>query len=177
MGNDESYYHHFQYYDSVRKAALGGRSHIITIELAKSNNVEKKTVDEMSTIERWVIFLKNCSNRDKRAMINQIISLEEGISMAAETLLDISKNEHERARLLTEYKIILDYQSGIVAATKKGEAKGEAKGKAIGEATGKNAMKRAIKLIKLNTPIDKIVEETGLELAEVQELWDDFQKS
>ena len=41
--------------------------------------------------------------------------------MAAETLLAVSKDENERARLLNEYRIILDYQSGLAAAKREGE--------------------------------------------------------
>ena len=116
LGDDPGFFHHFQYYDRNAKIALGGRSNIITIELAKADAVADKAVDEMSAIERWTMFLKYCADRDKRGMVNQILNLEEGISMAAETLLEVSTDENERARLLTEYKIILDYQSGLAAA-------------------------------------------------------------
>ena len=125
LENDQNYYHHFQYYDNVTKTSLGGRSHIITIELAKAEAVLEKSVDEMSAIERWIMFLKYSADRDKREMVNQILNLEEGISMAAETLLEVSTDENERARLLTEYKIILDYQSGLAAADLNGEKRGK----------------------------------------------------
>jgi len=133
LENDQSYFHHFQYYDSVEKIALGGRTHIITIELAKADAVAEKDVVEMSLMERWIFFLKYCTDREKREMVNQILKSEEGISMAAETLLNISTDENERARLLTEYKIILDYQSGMAAARKSGIDIGKEIGKEIGK--------------------------------------------
>ena len=45
--------------------------------------------------------------------------------MAAETLLAVSKDENERARLLNEYRIILDYQCGLSAAKREGELLGK----------------------------------------------------
>ena len=104
------------------------------------------------------------SDNDIDILLDLYAKVEEGISMAAATLLNISKDDNERARLLTEYKIILDYQSGLAAAKQSG----------ITEA--KTAFKKAIKLIALKTPIEKIVEETGLEQTEVEELLDDFNK-
>ena len=54
----------------------------------------------------------------------------------------------------------------MAAAEQRGETKGKEK--------AKTAIKTAIRLIALRTPIDKIVEETGLEQSEVQELWDEI---
>ena len=119
--NDQHYYHRFGYYDSSVKLSLGGRTHIITIELAKADSITKKNVEDMCTMERWIAFLKYCSDQGKRDMVNKILKSEEGISMAAETLLTISKDENERARLLNEYRIILDYQSGLAYAKKLGK--------------------------------------------------------
>ena len=62
--------------------------------------------------------------------------------MAAETLLEVSTDENERARLLTEYKIIIDYQSGLAAAEKKGDQAGEKRGIEIGK------IKSAVNAIK-----------------------------
>ena len=123
--DDKRYNHRFEYYDSEARLSLGGQTHIITIELAKAYNVAEKDVNEMSTLERWIMFLVNSSDQGKREMVNQILKSEGGISMAAETLLTISKDENERARLLNEYRIILDYQSGLSAAEKKGIQRGK----------------------------------------------------
>ena len=51
------------------------------------------------------------TDKSKRGKINQIMEIEEGIAMASEVLLTISKDEHERARLLSEEKYELDMQS------------------------------------------------------------------
>jgi predicted transposase/invertase (TIGR01784 family) len=149
LGDDQNFFHHFRYYDSDAKVALGGRSNIITIELVKADLIADKNVDEMSAIERWAMFLKHCADPDKRVMVNQILKSEEGISMAAETLLEVSTDEHERARLLTEYKILLDYQCGLAAAEQDGREKGRQEGK----------ITTAVNVIKLmNLTVNKAME-------------------
>lgn len=150
LKDDRSYYHHFQYFDSVEKISLGGRTHIITIELAKADFDANKAVDEMNSMERWSLFMKYSTDRDKREMVNQILKSEEGISMAAETLLTISKDENERTRLLTEYKVILDYQSGLAEAEDIGEQRGMERGIEIGE-------KRGINVGKIDSAINAII--------------------
>jgi len=100
----------------------------------------------MSVLERWMIFLINSSDQAKRKMVNEILKSEEGISMAAETLLSVSKDENERARLLNEYRIILDYQSGLSAAAREGEKKGEQKG--LQKGTKLASIKSAVNVIK-----------------------------
>jgi hypothetical protein len=49
--------------------------------------------------------------------------------MASEVLMTISKDEAERARLLSEYKYQMDMQSKLVHAKRVGEQKGIQKGK------------------------------------------------
>jgi hypothetical protein len=52
------------------------------------------------------------------------VYFEEGIAMASELLLTISKDEAERARLLSEYKYQMDMQSKLVHAKRVGKQKG-----------------------------------------------------
>ena len=49
--------------------------------------------------------------------------------MASEVLISISKDEVERARLMSEYKYQLDLQSKMVHARRQGLQEGEAKGR------------------------------------------------
>ena len=49
--------------------------------------------------------------------------------MASEVLISISKDEIERARLLSDYKYQLDIQSKLVYAKREGKLEGEKKGK------------------------------------------------
>ena len=55
--------------------------------------------------------------------INEILEQKEGIAMASEVLINISKDEIERARLTSELKYELDTKSQLIYAEQKGEKK------------------------------------------------------
>ena len=59
------------------------------------------------------------TDKKKRKKINEILEAEEGIAMASEVLLNISRDEIERARLFSEEKYELTIQSRITWAKKK----------------------------------------------------------
>ena len=83
----------------------------------------------MNVQEYWAIFFKYLTDKSKRSKINKLLEVEEGIAMASEILKDISKDEIERFRLLSEYKYQLDTQSKLVTAERRGMEKGIQKGK------------------------------------------------
>ena len=62
-----------------------------------------------------------------RVKINEIAGCEEGIKMAGGVLLNISRNEVERARLESEYKGKLDLQTKLVDAKREGRVEGRRK--------------------------------------------------
>ncbi|GMO48505.1 MAG: hypothetical protein Ta2G_04270 [Termitinemataceae bacterium] len=49
--------------------------------------------------------------------------------MASEVLISISRDEVERARLMSEYKYVTDHQSKMVQAKREGRAEGQAIGR------------------------------------------------
>ena len=155
---DNTLVHTFQYYDSVNGVSLGGKTRIITVELVKTEKIVNKPVDKMEPGEMWSVFFQYLTNREKRAKINDIIKLKEEIAMAGETLIHITRDEIEEARLTTLLKNELDYQSGMVNARRKGISEGLQKGhdETI-IAVAKNA------LAKGYSP-DNIHEITGLDL-------------
>jgi predicted transposase/invertase (TIGR01784 family) len=117
---DDVFVHHFKHYDEENKVSLGGRSHIIVIELAKLEQIAKKPVAEMTALERWAVFFRYTPDKEKRELVNKIIEIEEGIAMAGQVLLTISRDERERARLTSEYKFAVDFQSKTVDAKRAG---------------------------------------------------------
>jgi predicted transposase/invertase (TIGR01784 family) len=121
---DEVAFHTFEYYDPVHEVALNGRSRIITVELSKAEKVVEKPIPEMSAQEHWAVFFRYLTDKAKRGKINEILDYEEGIAMASEVLLTISKDEVERARLVSEYKYQLDTQSKLVHAKREGRQEG-----------------------------------------------------
>ena len=121
---DEVFLHTFEYYDPEHRVSLNGKSRIITLELSKVEKVVEKPPVKMSVQEQWAVFFRYLLVKGKRKKINRKIEQEEGIAMASEVLISISKDEVERARLLSEEKYELDTQSRIVFAERKGRQEG-----------------------------------------------------
>jgi hypothetical protein len=113
---DEEFFHEFQYYDAERGIALGGRTRIIIVELSKLDKALKKEVSEMTEKERWALYFKYNGEEDKQGLISEILKEEEGIAMAQEEYMTITRDERERARLRSELKYILDKQSSEAVA-------------------------------------------------------------
>jgi len=127
--SDEVILHTFEYYDMEHSVSLNGKSRIITLELSKLDKVIEKPIKDMSAPEHWGIFFRYLTDKAKRGKINEIIEYEEGIAMASEVLISISKDEIERARLMSEYKYELDLQSKMVHAKRQGLQEGRQEGR------------------------------------------------
>jgi predicted transposase/invertase (TIGR01784 family) len=151
---DGDFFHSFEYYDPEHRVSLNGRTRILTLELSKVETVAQKPAGEMSSPERWAVFFKYLKDTGMRAKINEILELEEGIAMASEVLLEISRDEAERARLNSEYKYQLDMQSKLVHAEREGEKKGRQEGRQEGE-------QKIINLLKSGKSPEEVIREFG----------------
>jgi predicted transposase/invertase (TIGR01784 family) len=149
---DDDFIHEFEYYDRKRQVSLGGLTRIFTLELAKLESVVAKPVADMTASERWTVFCRYITDKTKREKINEILEKEEGIAMAGEVLLTISRDEVERARLLSEYKYIVDTQSKVVQAEREKQAE-----------IARNALREGLS-------IDLIQKITGLDSAIISQL-------
>jgi predicted transposase/invertase (TIGR01784 family) len=186
--DDEAIVHRFEYYDPEHQISLGGRSRIITVELSKAGKALEKAVEEMSVQEQWAVFFRYSTDRSKREKINAILAREEGIAMAGEVLMTISRDEVERARLMSEYKYQVDTQSKVVTAWRDGKKKGRQEGERLGEEKGRQegerigrqegerigeekGMREMAKRLKAdNVSIDLIAKYTGLPPEEISKL-------
>ena len=121
---DNLFMHSFEFYDPVHSMSLNGRSHIITLELSKLVEVVEKPVSEMSVQEQWAVYFRYLTENSKRCKINEILRQEEGIAMASEVLITITKDEIEQARLESELKYELDTQSRLGYAKEEGHEEG-----------------------------------------------------
>jgi predicted transposase/invertase (TIGR01784 family) len=146
--------HAFEYYDPAHGVSLNGRSRIITLELSKLDKVVKKPIKEMDAPELWGVFFQYLPDRNKRDIINQIIACEEGIAMASEVLMTISRDEVERARLRSEEKYELDTQSKLVHAKRVGRQEGEQKGR-------QEMKQEIINLLKSGKSSEEIIRDYG----------------
>ena len=120
--DNEHFLHSFEYYDPKNEVSLNGKTQIITLELSKLDSIVEKPTGDMSVSEKWAVYFEYLTNKEKRDKINEILSNEEGIAMASQVLMTISRDEEERARLMRDEKILLDYQSGLVHAKREGKA-------------------------------------------------------
>jgi predicted transposase/invertase (TIGR01784 family) len=159
--HDKEFFHTFLYYDPIRATSLNGRTRIITLELSKLGEIVEKPTEKMSATELWAFFLQYLTDMSKRSKINEIINQEEGLAMASQVLMKISKDEAERFRLLSEEKYQLDLQSKLVHAERKGEQKGERKGVRKGIQKGEQKVKKIINLLKNGTSPEDIIKLYG----------------
>jgi predicted transposase/invertase (TIGR01784 family) len=130
-------FHHFEYYDKERKISLGGRTHILVVELGKAEKLAGQPVERLSAVERWALFFRYAADESRRELVNEIMEKEAGIAMAGEMVLTVTQDEIEQAQRETALKIQLDWESYMAEAWDVGEAAGLAKGKAEGLAQGK----------------------------------------
>ena len=122
---------------------------MIFIELSKLGEVLKKPAKDMTAIEAWAAFIAYADDPKKREVINEIIERREALAMASSVLREISKDEHERARLRSKNKFETDMTSNLLTAEARGEKRGEARERqkwkpVIAEKDAKLAEKEAI---------------------------------
>jgi predicted transposase/invertase (TIGR01784 family) len=159
---DGDFFHSFEYYDPARLVSLNGRTRILTLELSKLEQVVKKSTEEMSVRELWAVYFRYLKDTGMRAKINEIVEREEGIAMASEVLLTISRDEVERARLMSEEKYQLDMQSKLVHAKRQGRQAGMQAGRKAGRKEGRQeGMQEIIKLLKSGKPPEEVIKEYG----------------
>ena len=156
--NDEEFFHTFEYYDPKHLISLNGLSKIITLELPKLDTIVKKPASQMNIPERWGVYLEYLTDKSKRSKINEIVELEEGIAMASEVLLTISRDEEERARIMRAEKTELDYISYMAWAKEQGHAEGRAEGRVEGIGIGEQ---KIIDLLKNGKSPEEIIREYG----------------
>jgi hypothetical protein len=114
---DDACIHRFEYYDREQNISLGGQTKIIVVELSK---VAEKPAESMTSAERWFAFFRYCAVPEQRDLVNELLEYEEGIVMAGEVLITVTKDEIEWARRESEYKYEVDLQSKMVRAKREG---------------------------------------------------------
>jgi predicted transposase/invertase (TIGR01784 family) len=157
---DENFAHNFLYYDPDNRVSLGGRTRIITVELVKTEPVADKSIEEMTNAELWAVFFQYLTDEEKRGKIISIINREEGIAMAVETLVNITQDEIEYARMCNLIKSELDWRSGMVEAKREGLTEGRAEEK----------LKIARKMKEMGDSIERIQTITGLPAETIEQM-------
>ena len=177
---DKALVHTFRYHDPVNHVSLGGKTRIITVELPKARQALNKPVGKLDAQEAWAVFFQYLTDRGKREKINEILKREAGIAMAGEELIRISRNDRERARLLSEWKYALDIQCRQVSAERRGIKKGLREGRKEGREEGRvegrtegridEKFDIARKLKARGRSLKEIAEDTGLSIKHIEKL-------
>ena len=152
---------------------ISDQVHLIFIELSKLDNIINKSIDEMTPIEMWSAFLAYSADPAKRKLLNKVLSRKEAIAMAGTVLAEISKDEHERAKRMSQRKWETDMQNNYLVGKDVGKAEGKAEGIAEGITKGKAEGKAAIakKLKNMGTMSNaQIAELTELSIKEIEKL-------
>ncbi|MCL2008783.1 MAG: hypothetical protein FWG77_11945 [Treponema sp.] len=123
---------------------------------SKKVKIPEKQTNEMSSPELWAYYFEYLTDRGKRGKINEIVEQEEGIAMASLVLMTISKDEEERARIMRDYKIEIDYQSDMAYNREQGETK--------------KALDIAQNMLNLGFPPETVASATMLDLETVKTL-------
>ncbi|MCL2096051.1 MAG: Rpn family recombination-promoting nuclease/putative transposase [Oscillospiraceae bacterium] len=93
---------------------------IIFLDLSKLGDILDKSVDEMTNVEMWAIFFKYVTDESKQDILNEILERKEGVKMARNILIEVSKDEEARAYYESELIFELDQRGKINQAKREG---------------------------------------------------------
>ena len=141
--------------------------HIIFVELSKLQEILKKSVEEMTDLEKWAIFFRYADSERSREKVNEVIASKEELQMAGELLMSISKDERERAVFRSRRMYQTDLMSNLATAEDRGRREGIRKG-------AHDAMIIfARRLLAQNHSVEEIMDYTELSREEIEKLRSD----
>ena len=135
---------------------LSDAIHVVYVELSKLQEVVKKSVHDMTDLEKWAVFFQYASDPIHRETVNEVIASKEVLQMAGDRLMSISQDERERAVFRSRRMYQTDLQSDLATAEDRGRHSGR--------------MEIARNLLKINFPLEQIAAVTGLTKEEVEHL-------
>jgi predicted transposase/invertase (TIGR01784 family) len=84
------------------------------VELSKLSDILRKPIEEMTDMERFSVFLRYAENLEYRDVVNRVIESKEGLAVAGEVLMSISKDERERAIFRSRRIALADQESNRI---------------------------------------------------------------
>jgi predicted transposase/invertase (TIGR01784 family) len=143
---------------------------IVFVELSKLGAIIAKPVEEMSGAEMWSVFFWHANEPKYRDILKQMIEAKEEIKVASELLMNISKDEIERAHYRSRKMYLMDEEHKAAVRKKAIETlQNEViQSKIEGKIEGK--IEVAKKLLNMNLSVDDIIEATALTRSEVEAL-------
>jgi predicted transposase/invertase (TIGR01784 family) len=129
---------------------------VVFVELSKLGKILQKPIEEMSSIEKWAIFLQYADKPKQRELVKKIAESKGEIKMALNTLIHVSQDERERAINRSRRMWQTDFESNMNTSREAGGIE-----KAIEVA--RNALRE-------NLSVETVAKITGLSPAEIKAL-------
>jgi len=107
-------------------------------------------------LEMWSVFFRFAPDPEYRDFINKIIELKEEVAMATELLMEISQDEHERARNRSRRMAEHDRYSDMATSEERGELR--------------KALEIARKMNARGVSVEDIAGDTGLTVDDILRL-------
>ena len=170
--NSQNFVNSFSLRNDATGELLSDAISLTFVELSKLGEVLKKSVSDMTDLEKWSVFFRYAPDVRHREIVNKVIASKEVFQVAGNLLMSISQSERERAIYRSRMKFQTDMQSNMATAEDNGRERGLAEGLVKGRVEGRaeRSFEIARNLLKLNLPLDQIVEATGLSIEEAERL-------
>jgi predicted transposase/invertase (TIGR01784 family) len=130
--NRSDYVNSFSLRHDEDNELLSDAIQVVYVELSKLQEIMKKSVDDMTDLEKWAVFFQYASEPNHRETVNKVIASKEALQMAGNRLMSISQDERERAVFRSRRMFQTDMQSDLATAEDRGERRGRAEGRAEG---------------------------------------------
>ena len=130
--NRSDYVNSFSLRHDEDNELLSDAIQVVYVELSKLQEIMKKSVDDMTDLEKWAVFFQYASEPNHRETVNKVIASKEVLQMAGNRLMSISQDERERAVFRSRRMFQTDMQSDLATAEDRGERRGRAEGRAEG---------------------------------------------
>lgn len=164
----EEYVNSFSMRHDEDNELLSDAIHVVYVELSKLQETMKKSVDDMTDLEKWAVFFRYASEPTYRGTVNEVIASKEVLQMAGELLMNISQDERERAVFRSRRMYQTDQQSNLATAEDRGKKVGIGIGIGIGEKN--RSIEIARNALQMKMSVADIAKLTGLTHEEVERL-------
>ena len=137
---------------------------VVYVELSKLQEIIKKSVGDMTDLEKWAVFFRYADEPSHRETVNKVIASKEVLQMAGNLLMSISQDERERAVFRSRRMYQTDQQSNIATAEDRGVQRGRAEGRV------ERNIEIARQALQMKMSAADIAKLTGLTYEEVERL-------
>ncbi|MCL2219178.1 MAG: hypothetical protein FWC23_04505 [Chitinispirillia bacterium] len=129
---------------------------MVIVEMGKLQGLLKRPAESLTMLEMWSVFFRFAPDPEYRDFINKIIELKEEVAMATELLMEISQDEHERARNRSRRMAEHDRYSDMATSEERGELR--------------KALEIARKMNARGVSVEDIAGDTGLTVDDILRL-------